>query len=421
MTYTADLHVHSSYAYATSRDLNFENLSSWARIKGIDLLASADFTQPEWFEESRAKLTDTGDGLYEHDGVKFILGTEVSCVARVNGRGRRTHMLAFAPSLDTVARINVALAERGAKLDGDGRPTLKLTPRDLLEMLLGIDPRCFVIPAHVWTPWFGLFGSKSGFDSLEECFGDLSEHVIAVETGLSADPTMCWRVPDLDDLSIVSFSDAHSLPKLARELTIFNGDLSYDGVVESLRSQDIAYTVEFFPEEGKYHLSGHRKCGVRYEPEEVATIGSACPVCGRTMTLGVMQRVEELSRREATSQVSEDGLVVSANGRPPYRSLVSLQQVLSETLGFGVNTKRVRTAYMSLIETFGNETKVLVDASTADLADALPSHGPKLAEGIERVRSGSIHIEPGFDGQFGVVKVWPDPAESGTSRQPLLI
>ena len=421
MTYTADLHVHSSYAYATSRDLNFENLSSWARIKGIDLLASADFTQPEWFEESRAKLTDTGDGLYEHDGVKFILGTEVSCVARVNGRGRRTHMLAFAPSLDTVARINVALAERGAKLDGDGRPTLKLTPRDLLEMLLGIDPRCFVIPAHVWTPWFGLFGSKSGFDSLEECFGDLSEHVIAVETGLSADPTMCWRVPDLDDLSIVSFSDAHSLPKLARELTIFNGDLSYDGVVESLRSQDIAYTVEFFPEEGKYHLSGHRKCGVRYEPEEVATIGSACPVCGRTMTLGVMQRVEELSRREATSQVSEDGLVVSANGRPPYRSLVSLQQVLSETLGFGVNTKRVRTAYMSLIETFGNEMKVLVDASTADLADALPSHGPKLAEGIERVRSGSIHIEPGFDGQFGVVKVWPDPAESGTSRQPLLI
>ena len=421
MTYTADLHVHSSYAYATSRDLNFENLSSWARIKGIDLLASADFTQPEWFEESRAKLTDTGDGLYEHDGVKFILGTEVSCVARVDGRGRRTHMLAFAPSFDTVAAINVALADTGAKLDGDGRPTLKLTPRDLLEMLLGIDPRCFVIPAHVWTPWFGLFGSKSGFDSLEECFGDLSEHVIAVETGLSADPTMCWRVPDLDDLSIVSFSDAHSLPKLARELTIFNGDLSYDGVVESLRSQDIAYTVEFFPEEGKYHLSGHRKCGVRYEPEEVATIGKACPVCGRAMTLGVMQRVEELARREAKSAVDEDGLVSSADGRPPFRSMVSLQQVLSETLGVGVNTKRVRTAYMSLVETFDNEMKVLLDAPTSDLADALPSHGDRLAEGIERVRSGNIHIEPGFDGQFGVVKVWPDANESGTSIQPLLI
>ena len=421
MTYTADLHVHSSYAYATSRELNFENLALWAKIKGIDLLASADFTQPEWFEESRAKLTDTGDGLYEHGGVKFILGTEVSCVARVNGRGRRTHMLAFAPSLDTVARINAALAETGAKLDGDGRPTLKMSPRDLTEMLLGIDPRCFVIPAHVWTPWFGLFGSKSGFDSLEECFEDISDHVIAVETGLSADPTMCWRVPDLDDLSVVSFSDAHSLPKLARELTIFNGKLSYDGLVESLRSQDIAYTIEFFPEEGKYHLSGHRKCGVRYDPEEVATIGSACPVCGRAMTLGVMQRVEELARREAHSTVGEDGMIQSDDSRPPYRSLVSLQQVLSETLGVGVNTKRVRTAYMTLVETFGNEMRVLIDAPAAELADSLPTHGDRLAEGIERVRSGNIHIEPGFDGQFGVVKVWPDIAESGTSRQPLLI
>ena len=421
MTYTADLHIHSSYAYATSRDLNFENLAYWAKLKGIDLLASADFTQPEWFKESCAKLNDIGDGLYEHDGVKFILGTEVSCVARMHGRGRRTHMLVFAPSLDTVGRINQALAKTGAKLDGDGRPTLTMSPRDLLEMLLSVDPRCFVIPAHVWTPWFGLFGSKSGFDSLEECFGDLTEYVMAVETGLSADPTMCRRVPDLDDLSIVSFSDAHSLPKLARELTIFDGELSYDGLVESLRSHDIAYTVEFYPEEGKYHLSGHRKCGVRYDPEEVSTIGSACPVCGRAMTLGVMQRVEDLAQRESTSVVGNDGMVTSPDGRPPYRSLVSLQQVLSETLGFGVNTKRVRTAYMSLVETFGSEMNVLIEAPTSELAEALPDHGPKLAEGIGRVRSGSIHIEPGFDGQFGVVKVWPDETRSNASRQPLLI
>ena len=421
MTYTADLHIHSSYAYATSKDLNFENLAHWAKLKGIDLLASADFTQPEWFEESRAKLTDTGDGLYEHDGVKFVLGTEVSCVARVNGRSRRTHMLAFAPSLDTVGRINTALAETGAKLDGDGRPTLTIPPRDLLEILLGIDPRCFVIPAHIWTPWFGLFGSKSGFDSLDECFGDLTEYIIAVETGLSADPTMCWRVPELDNLSIVSFSDAHSLPKLARELTVFNGEPSYDGLIESLRSQDIAYTIEFFPEEGKYHLSGHRKCGVRYEPDEVATIGSACPVCGRAMTLGVMQRVEDLAQREAASVTGDDGMVTSHDGRPPYRSMVSLQQVLSETLGVGVNTKRVRTAYMSLVETFGNEMKVLIDAPASDLETALPSHGARFAEGIERVRTGDIHIEPGFDGQFGIVRVWPDEAKSNKSRQPLLI
>ena len=437
MTYTADLHIHSSYAYATSRELNFENLAYWAKLKGIDLLASADFTQPEWFAESRAKLTDIGDGLYEHGGVKFILGTEVSCVARVGGRGRRVHVLAFAPSLDTVARINAALTKTGAKLDGDGRPTLKMSPRDLLEMLLSIDPRCFVIPAHVWTPWFGLFGSKSGFDSLEECFGDLSGHVIAVETGLSADPAMCWRVPDLDDLSIVSFSDAHSLPKLARELTVFNGDrgeLSYDGLVESLRSQDIAYTVEFFPEEGKYHLSGHRKCGVRYEPHEIAAIGSVCPVCGRTMTLGVMQRVEELSRRDPHDPDLRS--LEGAGPRPAFRSLVSLQQVLSETLGVGVNTKRVRTAYMTLVETFGNEMSVLMDVPTSDLADALPTRSSlknvtpypdtgldtkRLAEGIEMVRAGNIHIEPGFDGQYGVVKVWPDRSESDAPLQPLLI
>ena len=330
-------------------------------------------------------------------------------------------MLAFAPSLETVNRIIIALSATGAKLDGDGRPTLKMSPRDLTELLLSIDPRCFVIPAHVWTPWFGLFGSKSGFDSLEECFGDLSKHVIAVETGLSADPTMCWRVPDLDDLSIVSFSDAHSLPKLARELTVFNGDLSYDGLVESLRSQDIAYTIEFFPEEGKYHLSGHRKCGVRFNPEEVAAIGNTCPVCGRAMTLGVMQRVEDLSRREAKPTFGANGMVTSADGRPPFRSMVSLQQVLSETLGVGVNTKRVRTAYMSLVETFGSEMKTLIDAPTADLADSLPTHGPRLAEGIERVRMGNIHIEPGFDGQFGVVKVWADQNESDTPLQPLLI
>ena len=232
---------------------------------------------------------------------------------------------------------------------------------------------------------------------------------------------MCWRVPDLDDLSIVSFSDAHSLPKLARELTVFNGDLSYDGLVESLRSQDIAYTIEFFPEEGKYHLSGHRKCGVRFNPEEVAAIGNTCPVCGRAMTLGVMQRVEDLSRREAKPTFGANGMVTSADGRPPFRSMVSLQQVLSETLGVGVNTKRVRTAYMSLVETFGSEMKTLIDAPTADLADSLPTHGPRLAEGIERVRMGNIHIEPGFDGQFGVVKVWADQNESDTPLQPLLI
>ena len=412
MTYAADLHLHSSYAYATSRDLNFENLAHWAKIKGIDLLASADFTHPEWFEESRSKLTEADSGLYEHDGVKFVLGTEVNCVGSVNGRSRRIHILVLAPSLDVVAQINKALSDRGASLEGDGRPTLSLTPRDLTELLLRIDPRCLIIPAHAWTPWFGLFGSKSGFDSLEECFGDLTPHIHAVETGLSSDPAMCWRVPDLDDVSIVSFSDAHSLPKMARELTVFNGEPSYDGLAEALRTQDIAYTIEFFPEEGKYHNSGHRKCGVSYDPGEVDRNGRACPVCGRAMTLGVRQRVEELAQREIDASPDDDGLVRHPDGRPPFRSMVSLQQILSEVTGVGINTKRVRTAYMSLIESFGTELAILLDAPTSDIATALPRYGERLAEGIHKVRAGDIYVQPGFDGQYGVVKVWPDGTES---------
>ena len=411
MTYSADLHLHSSYAYATSRDLNFENLAHWAKIKGIDLLVSADFTQPEWFKESHSKLKETDGDLYEHDGVKFVLGTEVNCVGSVNGRSRRVHILVLAPSLDTVAQTNKALFERGASLEGDGRPTLSLPPRDFTELLLHIDPRCLIIPAHAWTPWFGLFGSKSGFDSLEECFGDLTSHVHAVETGLSSDPAMCWRVPDLDDVSIVSFSDAHSLPKMARELTVFNGEPSYDGLAEALRTQDIAYTIEFFPEEGKYHNSGHRKCGVSYDPGEVSRYGRTCPVCGRAMTLGVGQRVEELAQREIDACPSDDGLINHPNGRPPFRSMVSLQQILSEVTGVGINTKRVRTAYMSLVESFGTELAILLDAATSDVANALPRYGERLAEAIHKVRTGDIYVQPGFDGQYGVVKVWPDDTE----------
>ena len=236
MTYVADLHLHSSFARGTSKALNFENLTRWAKIKGIDLLASADFTHPAWFQETRSKLRDTGDGLYEHDGVRFVLGTEVSCSADQDGRHRRVHLLVLAPSLDTVECVNASLADKGA-LWSDGRPTLQMSPRDLVSTLLALDSRCLVIPAHAWTPWFGIFGSKSGFDSLEECFGDAADHIYAIETGLSSDPDMNWRIPELDNRSIVSFSDAHSLPKLGRELTAFGGELTYDGLVAALKTQ----------------------------------------------------------------------------------------------------------------------------------------------------------------------------------------
>ena len=275
----------------------------------------------------------------------------------------------------------------------------------MLETLLHIDDGIMLIPAHAWTPHFGIYGSRTGFDSLEECFGDLTPHILAIETGLSSDPAMNWRMPELDDVSIVSFSDAHSLPKMARELTFIDGELSYDGLRQALREQSIAYTVEFFPEEGKYHNSGHRKCGVNLSPDEVARTGEACPACGRRMTLGVMQRTERLAKRPESFCRDDNGFTCSKDGRPPFRSLVGLQQIVAESMGRGVNTKGVRTQYMTLVEELGSEMHILMDADVSDIGRV---GGERVAEGVERVRKGDIVIEPGYDGVFGKVSVWPD-------------
>ena len=406
MTYSADLHLHSPFARATSSRLTFDNMAKWARIKGIDLLASADFTHPEWFDITKRTLKPTGDGLYEYGGARFALGTEVNCNGYQDGRNRRIHMLILAPGIDCVERINSALSDKGL-LASDGRPTLHLTPRELLELLLGIDERIILIPAHAWTPHFGIYGSKTGFDSLEECFGDLTPHINAIETGLSSDPAMNWRIPELDGVSIVSFSDAHSLPKMARELTIIDGELSYDGLMRALKEQSIAYTVEFFPEEGKYHNSGHRKCGVNLSPDEVATTGDACPACGRRMTLGVLQRTERLARRQMSAYKDGNGMVRGDSDRPPFRSLVGLQQIIAESLGRGVNTKGVQTQYFHLVNELGSELHILTGAGISEVADV---GGERIAEGVERVRKGNIVIEPGYDGVFGKVSVWGDGA-----------
>ena len=416
MTYSADLHLHSPFARATSKELTFENMARWARVKGIDLLASADFTHPEWLAETKRKLRPTGNGLYECEGARFVLGTEVNCNGYQGGRNRRIHMLMFAPSIEVAERINAALSDKGL-LASDGRPTLHMTPRELLETLLHIDERTMLIPAHAWTPHFGIYGSRTGFDSLEECFGDLTGHIYAIETGLSSDPAMNWRMPELDDVSIVSFSDAHSLPKMARELTYIDGELSYDGLRRALKEQSIACTVEFFPEEGKYHNSGHRKCGVNLSPEEVAKTGVACPVCGRRMTLGVMQRTESLARRDASMHKDADGLICGdgrgeSGNRPPFRALVGLQQIVAESMGRGVNTKGVRTQYMRLVDELGSEMHILTAAGILDIARV---GGERIAEGVERVRDGNIVIEPGYDGVFGKVSVWSDESDAESS------
>ena len=415
MRYAADLHLHSPFARATSRQLTLDNMAQWARVKGIDLLASADFTHPAWFADAKRTLRPMGNGLYEHNGAQFAIGTEVNCSGAQGGRHRRVHMLMFAPDIPTAERVNKALDGKG-NLAADGRPTLHMTPRDLLALLLDIDERIMLIPAHAWTPHFGIYGSKSGFDSLAECFGDLTPHIYAIETGLSSDPAMNWRIPELDGVSIVSFSDAHSLPKMGRELTIIEGDLSYEGLRQSLRQQRIAYTVEFFPEEGKYHNSGHRKCGVNMSPRQAAAVNGVCPICGRRLTPGVLQRVEELAQRQA--DVAGNG-GASARGegvRPPFKSLVGLQQIVAESIGRGVNTKGVQTQYQRLVSELGSELYILTDAAIADIAAV---GGERVADGVERIRNGDIAIEPGYDGVFGKVSVWNADASGGAQSSLL--
>lgn len=411
VTYTADLHVHSSFAYSTSKALDLDELTLWARLKGVDLLATGDFTHPEWLAEISGRLTELGDGLFGYGGVKFVLGAEVNSNSRQNGRSRRIHLLLFAPSLAAVGRINAALARHG-RLDADGRPTINLSPRDIAHLLHGIDDRCFIIAAHLWTPWFGAYGAKSGFDSLSECFGDAVGLVPAVETGLSSDPGMAWNVPSLDEVAIVSFSDLHSGPKLAREATVFPGEPSYDGLLDSLRHQRIEYTVEFHPAEGKYHHTGHRKCG--YDVPSTDEPRPRCPKCGRPLTVGVLQRVRELSTRDLRTWTGEDGLTHGEAGRPPFRHLVGLSQIVAEAVGVGPNSKRVRGLYLKIAEELGGELAVLLETPLPDIARVATE---RVAEGVGRARAGELSITPGYDGLYGTVRIWPQKPSGTCPRE----
>jgi len=404
MPYLADLHLHSAYAYATSSALTLPNLASWAQLKGIDLLATADFTHPVWFRELQDNLTAAdAAGLYRYGGVHFVLGTEVSCVYRQEGRGRRIHLLLFAPDLATAARLNRALAAYG-NLESDGRPTLSLSARDLTALALETDPDCIVLPAHAWTPWYGVYGSKSGFDTLAAAFGDLYPHIPAIETGLSSDPAMNWAIPELRDKTIVSFSDAHSPPRLGREVTAFAGEMSYPGLAAALRNNQVAYTVEFYPEEGKYHYDGHRKCGVAQHPETTLGVGADCPVCGRPLTLGVLHRTLRLAGAgELSAGIRQyDGFITSPEGRPPFARLIPLAEVIAAVLGQGVNTKGVQDKYRQVIAELGSELAILLYADNADLTAAA---GPELAAAVLQARAGNLYVEPGYDGVYGKVSL----------------
>ena len=397
MKFVADLHLHSAYARATSKSLNFDTFSQWAKLKGIGLLSSADFTHPVWFKETKSKLVPLGNGLYHYDSVKYMLGSEISCIYTQGGKVRRIHCLLYLPSIEDVEKFNSTLGKR-ANLSADGRPIIGLSAKELLALALEVSEKAILIPAHVWTPWFSLYGSNSGFDSIEECFGDLSKYIYAIETGLSSDPAMNWRIKDLDNKSIVSFSDAHSVPKMGRELTIFDTDLSYDGVLEALKKERISMTIEFFPEEGKYHFTGHRNCNIHHSPEETANKGTMCPNCQRQLTVGVMHRVDILA-----DDSRKEGYV--AKSRPKYKSLVPLQEIISEAIGAPVTSDKVKSVYNLLTKEFSSEMSVLLKEAIQDIEKV--SKNSRIADGIDRVRKGNIVIEPGYDGVFGIVKIWP--------------
>ena len=410
MPFVADLHLHSSYAYATSSALTLENLAQWAKLKGIDLLATADFTHPAWFEQLKQNLSYGPNGLYQFGNVDFVVATEVSCVFRQAGRGRRVHLLVFAPDLETAARLTQAWTGFG-KLQSDGRPTLAMSVRDLTELVMDTDENCVVAPAHAWTPWYGVFGSKSGFDSLSEAFGDMVGHIPAIETGLSSDPGMNWAVGDLSEKTIVSFSDAHSLPRLAREVTVFDAGLSFAGLVSALRNNHIAYTVEMYPEEGKYHYDGHRKCNIIRHPDATLEHGRDCPVCGRPLTLGVLNRTLSLgcgkqsmgptSAGLAAADVPE-GAIASTKGQPPFVKTIPLLDIIAAVKGRGANTRGVMKEYQRVVSELGTEIRALLWAPGDELERVA---GPELAAAILRTRRGEIAIEPGYDGVYGKVLI----------------
>ncbi|MDY7000308.1 MAG: UvrD-helicase domain-containing protein [Thermodesulfobacteriota bacterium] len=414
-TFLADLHIHSRFSRATSKRLNVRLLAAWAAVKGLDVLATGDFTHPEWLAELEEMLVPEGSGLFALKDAKnlsreipwlgggalsgrtrFMLCTEISSIYKSLGKVRKIHNLVFMPNLDMVKNFNARLEQVG-NLKSDGRPILGLPARDLLEMVLETGPQAFLIPAHIWTPWFSLFGSKSGFDSVEECFGDLSSEIFAMETGLSSDPAMNWLWSKLDRFRMVSNSDAHSGEKLAREANIFSGEMSYEGIYRSLRGEALGHkflgTIEFFPEEGKYHLDGHRDCNVVMDPHETRSRGGICPVCGKPMTVGVLNRVLALADRETP---------VQPEGRPGFVSLIPLPEILSEILGTGPNTKKVKTMYARLISRFGSELTVLQDVPPEDLAGV----SKVLSEAVSRMRRGEVFREPGFDGRYGKISVF---------------
>jgi len=422
MRFIADLHVHSRYSRATSREMGPEGLWRWSQLKGIRVVGTGDFTHPKYFRELQDKLQPAEKGLFRlkksfqadisedipvscRSDVSFMLQAEVSSIYSKGGRTRKVHSILLAPGFREAGAINYRLSKIG-NLASDGRPILGLDAARLLELVLDASPEAMVVPAHAWTPHFSVFGAASGFDSLAECYGDLAKHIHAIETGLSSDPPMNRRLSALDGIRLISNSDAHSPSKLGREANIFDADVSYAGVAGGIRTgAGLAGTVEFFPEEGKYHLDGHRACGVRLSPEETRRRGFLCPVCGRRLTVGVMHRVEDLADRKTPAESS-------------YVSLIPLVELLSEAIGKGEGTKAVQESYQGLLDRLGSEFRILMDAPLKDIEGAGGELlGQAISRAISLMRKGEVSVEPGYDGVYGKVRVFSAGGMKTSPRQ----
>ena len=406
----ADLHIHSRFSMATSKEGTPENLDFWARKKGISLIGTGDFTHPVWREELKERLVIEGNGLYRlrdeyvkeesrkfpGEGTRFVVSGEISSIYKKNGKTRKVHNVILLPSLEAADTMAQRLEKIG-NIHSDGRPILGLDSHDLLEMMLDVCPDGILIPAHIWTPHFSVLGAKSGFDSVEECFEELTPYVHALETGLSSDPAMNWRISKLDRYQLVSNSDAHSPSKLGREANLLDIDCSYEGLYQAIQTgKGLEGTVEFFPEEGKYHFDGHRKCGVSLSPVEAERLGGICPVCGKKLTMGVDHRVEQLADREE-GFVKKDG--------KKYESLVPLPEVVAACMGYSTASKKVQGCFEQMMQTLGTEFDILRNVPAEDIKSCA---GERIAEGIENVRTGNVKRIPGYDGEYGKIQLFDE-------------
>ncbi|MCL5786932.1 MAG: endonuclease Q family protein [Candidatus Marsarchaeota archaeon] len=408
MDYITDLHIHSRYAAACSDKLTIENIERAAEEKGINIIGTGDFTHPKWMEELKSSLKEGSEGMYHanNERINFVLSSEVCTISNPEGKGaKKVHTCIIAPSITDAESINSSLSKHG-NLGIDGRPVLMISAEELANEIKEACPEAILFPAHIWTPWFGALGAMSGFNSMEDAYGSAAKHISGYETGLSSDPPMNWRVSKLDRYAMLSNSDAHSLPKLAREATVFDlKEPSYKELANAITSnKNIRMTVEFYPEEGKYHFDGHRNCKVSLSPEQSKRYNGICPVCRRKLTIGVMHRVDELADRE-------EGYV--PKNAPSYVHAVPLIEIISQVTGKGQGTAQVTGAYSKMITKFGNEMNALINAKPEDLEAA----DREVGKAIERVREERIKVTPGYDGVFGIVELFKDAVQQKANGQ----